>query len=95
MFAVVFYNVGLGSAHTKNLGFGYNGARLGSLNLRAYNPDHYVSVLVRIPLYDLRNGNNFFALCLFTLQDAAYAAREALAFRANLKIFTITFPVIF
>jgi len=71
---------GLGSSYTKNLGYGHNGARLGSLNLMSYDPDHDVSVLVMIPLYDLRNGSNSFVQCLFSLRDAGYAAREALGF---------------
>ncbi|MEO6000607.1 MAG: serine hydrolase domain-containing protein [Chitinophagaceae bacterium] len=71
---------GLGSSHTPNLGYGHNGARLGSLNLMSYDPGHDVSVLVMIPLYDLRNGINSFGQCLFALQDAGYAARAVLGF---------------
>ncbi len=71
---------GLGSSHTKGLGYGHNGARLGSLNLMSYDPDYDVSVLVMIPLYDLRNGVNSFLQCLVALQDAGYAARAALGY---------------
>ncbi|HZG23902.1 MAG TPA: serine hydrolase domain-containing protein [Chitinophagaceae bacterium] len=71
---------GLGSSHTRNLGYGHNGARLGSLNLMGYDPDHDVSFVAMIPLYDLRNTPHSFAICISTLQDAVYAAREALGF---------------
>lgn len=71
---------GLGSSHTKGLGYGHNGARLGSLNLMSYDPDYDVSVLVMIPLYDLCNGAISFRHCLSALQDAGYAARVALGY---------------
>jgi D-alanyl-D-alanine carboxypeptidase len=71
---------GLGSSHTPNLDYGHNGARLGSLNVMSYDPDYDVSVLVMIPLYDLRKSPGSFVQCLVALQNAAYAARTALGF---------------
>ncbi|MEO5893536.1 MAG: serine hydrolase domain-containing protein [Ferruginibacter sp.] len=70
---------GLGSSYIKNIGYGHNGARLGSLNMMSYDPDHDVSVIVMIPLYDLRSTNSFFK-CFNSLSDAAYAARTVLGF---------------
>ncbi len=45
---------GLGVSYLKYIGYGHRGARLGSLNLMSYDPDYDVSVVVMIPLYDLR-----------------------------------------
>jgi D-alanyl-D-alanine carboxypeptidase len=71
---------GLGCSHTENLGYGHNGARLGFLNSMNYDPDHDVSVIVMIPLYDFRNGNASFSICFNSLLEAAYAAREVLGY---------------
>ena len=70
---------GLGSSYRKNLGYGHGGARLGSLNIMSYDPDYDVSVVVMIPLYDLRTDNSFNA-CANSLSNAAYAAREILGY---------------
>lgn len=70
----------LGCTLTPNLGYGHNGARIGYLSLMAYDPDHDVSVVSMIPLFDLRNGNVSFLKCYNSIIDAAYAAREALDF---------------
>jgi D-alanyl-D-alanine carboxypeptidase len=71
---------GLGCSYVKNIGYGHYGARLGSLNMMSYDPEHDVSVLVMIPLYDFRNGNSSFLLCYNSLAEAAYAARELLGY---------------
>ncbi|MEO6813957.1 MAG: serine hydrolase domain-containing protein, partial [Ginsengibacter sp.] len=71
---------GLGCVYVKNIGYGHSGARLGCLNLMAYDPDYDVSVVVMIPLYDFRNGNASFMTCVNSLSDAAYAAREVLGY---------------
>lgn len=71
---------GLGSSFIPNIGYGHNGARLGFLNLMSYDPDYDVSVVVMIDLYDLRNGTESFLICLNSLLDAAYGARQALGF---------------
>ena len=73
-------NYGLGCSYVKNIGYGHNGARLGFLNLMSYDPDHDVSVLVMIPLYDFRNGTSSFSICYNSLANAAYAAREVLGY---------------
>jgi D-alanyl-D-alanine carboxypeptidase len=74
---------GLGCDYVQNLGYGHNGARLGFLNSMHYDPDHDVSVLVMIPLYDFRNGKSSFNTCYNALKDAAYAAREVLGYPGN------------
>lgn len=71
---------GLGCVYVKNIGYGHSGARLGCLNLMAYDPDYDVSVVVMIPLYDFRKGNASFMTCFNSLSDAAYAAREVLGY---------------
>ncbi|MEO6000574.1 MAG: serine hydrolase domain-containing protein [Chitinophagaceae bacterium] len=73
-------NYGLGSSYVQNIGYGHNGARLGFLNMMLYDPDHDVSVLVMIPLYDFRKGSTSFFTCYNSLADAAYAARELLGY---------------
>lgn len=70
---------GLGTSYLENIGYGHRGARLGSLNLMSYDPDHDVSVVVMIPLYDFRTDNSF-TNCINALSDAAYAAREILGY---------------
>jgi len=70
----------LGCTFTKNLGYGHNGARIGYLSLMAYDPDHDVSVVSMIPLWDLRDGITSFLKCFYSIYDAAYAAREALGY---------------
>jgi D-alanyl-D-alanine carboxypeptidase len=71
---------GLGTGFTKNIGYGHNGARLGFLNLMAYDPKYDVSVIVMIPLYDFREDEKSFMTCFNALQNAAYAAREVLGY---------------
>ncbi|MEJ7740306.1 MAG: serine hydrolase domain-containing protein [Chitinophagaceae bacterium] len=73
-------NYGLGCDYEKNLGYGHNGARLGFLNLMKYDPAHDVSVVAMIPLYDFRNDDASFNICVLAIKDAAYAAREALGY---------------
>ncbi len=65
---------GLGWLFLKNIGYGHRGARLGFLNLMAYDPDYDVSVVVMTPLFDLRNGEASFYICSNSLSEAAYAA---------------------
>lgn len=71
---------GLGCDYVENLGYGHNGARLGFLNLMKYDPNHDVSVLVMIPLYDFRSGMTSFQTCYNALKEAAYGAREVLGY---------------
>ncbi len=73
-------NYALGCDYIRNIGYGHNGARLGFLNSMHYDPDHDVSVVVMIPLYDFRNGRASFDICFNALTDAAYAAREILGY---------------
>ena len=47
---------GLGTMRFENLGFGHTGATLGNLSLMAYDPAQQVSVVVYLPLWDLRDG---------------------------------------
>lgn len=70
---------GLGCDFEKNLGYGHNGGRIGYLNVMKYDPQHDVSVVVMIPLYDLRTATSF-RTCLTALKDAAYSAREILGY---------------
>lgn len=70
----------LGCTFRQNLGYGHNGARIGYLNLMAYDPDTDVSVVSQIPLWDLRNGLTSFLKCFNSIYDAAYAARTALGY---------------
>ncbi|HLL44671.1 MAG TPA: serine hydrolase domain-containing protein [Segetibacter sp.] len=71
---------GLGCSYMKNIGYGHRGARLGFLNLMAYDPNYDVSVIVMIPLYDERNLPASFMTCFNSLSEAAYAAREVLGY---------------
>lgn len=71
---------GLGCTHRPNLGYGHNGARIGYLSTMLYDPATDVSVVVLLPLWDLRNGNESFLHCFNALTDAGYAARAALGF---------------
>jgi len=43
----------------------------------AYDPDHDVSEVVMIPLYDLKTATSFL-ICINSLLKAPYAAREIL-----------------
>ncbi|MFI5134261.1 MAG: serine hydrolase domain-containing protein [Chitinophagales bacterium] len=70
----------LGCTHTPNLGYGHNGAKIGYLSLMAYDPDTDVSVVVMMPLWDLRNNMDSFAKCFHAIYDAGYAARKALGY---------------
>jgi D-alanyl-D-alanine carboxypeptidase len=70
---------GLGCVYAKNLGSGHRGATLGFLNLMVHEPDHDVSVLVMIPLYDYRTPTSF-SICFNSLSEAAYGAREVLGY---------------
>ena len=70
----------LGCTFTQNLGYGHNGARIGYLNLMAYDPDTGISVVSQLPLWDLRNDFTSFIKCFNAIYDAAYAARAALGY---------------
>lgn len=71
---------GLGCVFAKNVGYGHNGAIAGYLSLMVYDPEKDVSLIVMIPLWDLRNGFTSFVKCFQGLYDAAYATRQALGY---------------
>ncbi|MDD4735485.1 MAG: M20/M25/M40 family metallo-hydrolase, partial [Kiritimatiellae bacterium] len=68
----------LGCTYATDLGFGHNGARVGNLSLMSYNPEQDVSVVVYLPLWDLREGMVSFMPCFNALYDAARAALQSL-----------------
>ena len=70
---------GLGCSYVPNIGYGHTGARIGYLNLMAYDPENDVSLIAMINLYDFRTENSF-GICFNSLQEAAYAARKILGY---------------
>lgn len=75
----------LGCFFQKNLGYGHNGERCGTLSLMAYDPATDVSVVAFINLVDKTRGedsdpNSTFAMCFNAISDAAYAGRAALGY---------------
>lgn len=74
----------LGCFYTKNLGYGHNGERCGTLSLAMYDPTTDVSVVAFINLVDntnLTNGpDNSFLKCFNAIYGAAYGGRAALGY---------------
>ena len=71
---------GLGCTNNSNLGFGHNGAKVGYLSLMVYDPKTDVSVVVMLPVWDLKQGMDSFLKTFTALYDAGYAARVALGY---------------
>ncbi|AQG79613.1 serine hydrolase domain-containing protein [Spirosoma montaniterrae] len=74
----------LGCFYTKNLGFGHNGERCGTLSLAMYDPATDVSVVAFINLVDKTRGGetqgSTFAMCFNAIYGAAYGGRAALGY---------------
>lgn len=70
----------LGCFHIKNLGYGHNGATQGYLSLMVYDPDTDISVIVLLPYWDLREGTESLKKCIMGIENAGWAAREALGY---------------
>jgi D-alanyl-D-alanine carboxypeptidase len=70
----------LGCTYRENFGYGHNGAKIGYLDVMAYDPETDVSLVVMLPLWDLRNDMQSFGECFNAIYDAGYAARSALGF---------------
>lgn len=68
----------LGCLFKENIGYGHNGARIGNLALMAYDPANDVSIVVYLPLFDMRKGIDSFLDCFMGMYEAAYAARAAM-----------------
>ncbi len=78
-------NYALGCFYTKNMGFGHNGARCGTLSLAMYDPATDVSVVAYINLVDLTKGNESFIACLKAIYGAAWGGRAALGYSSGPK----------
>ena len=70
----------LGCTYRENFGYGHNGAKIGYLDVMAYDPETDVSLVVMLPLWDLRNDMQSFGICFNAIYDAGYAARSALGY---------------
>ncbi len=73
----------LGCFHQPVIGYGHNGARIGYLSMMVYDPENDISIVVMLPLWDLRKGNESFIHCFTALKDAVLAARGALGYRVR------------
>lgn len=70
----------LGTIRFENLGFGHNGATHGNLSQMVYDPAQQVSVIVYLPLWDLRDGLTSFLKTFDVLNCAGWRARAALGY---------------
>ncbi|WP_461070797.1 serine hydrolase domain-containing protein [Spirosoma horti] len=79
----------LGCFFTKNLGYGHNGERCGTLSLAMYDPATDVSVVAFINLVDnshVTNGpSSSFYKCFNAIYGAAYGGRAALGYPGRPK----------
>ena len=73
-------NYALGCFYTKNMGFGHNGERCGTLSLAMYDPATDVSVVAFINLVDKTKGNDSFLACFKAIYSAAWGGRAALGY---------------
>jgi D-alanyl-D-alanine carboxypeptidase len=67
---------GLGCFYVENLGYGHNGARIGNLSMKFYDPDNDVSLVCYINCIDFEN----FPVNYYAMPDLAYAVREILGY---------------
>lgn len=70
----------LGTFRTENLGYGHNGATLGNLSQMMYDPETQISVVVYVPMWDLREGSTSFLKVFDMLNCTGWVAREALGY---------------
>jgi D-alanyl-D-alanine carboxypeptidase len=68
----------LGCTYFSNIGYGHNGASNGYLNLVAYDKINDVSIVVMMPVWDLKDGMNSLSRCLKAMSEAGWAVRKKL-----------------
>lgn len=73
-------NYALACFYTKNMGFGHNGERCGTLSLAMYDPATDVSVVAYINLVDKVKGEDSFLACFKAIYSAAWGGRAALGY---------------
>jgi D-alanyl-D-alanine carboxypeptidase len=68
----------LGCTYFTKIGYGHNGASDGYLNLVAYDKVNDVSIVVMMPVWDLKDGMNSLSNCLKAMSEAGWAVRKKL-----------------